>query len=253
MSTCFRHLEDDSFLLTFHGLFRRQTPRLQQILVMTAFLFSGSNCFADAAAVLTIAPAEELRWASQFLVTEKFFDQVQEQNSIFKKKQILTSAKLETESHWKFKGDGVISVPVDICLQSAKDFNRLRKIPERFPEVLWDSERSELSLQVKFLGQSRALLFKLFEAPATSDRAAAISFHSLGPWMKGLEGVVLFKDLGRQETEAQMLAKYSGHLRWVPDFVFSFASEAVMHHVALSLRKSLENDYKGVQSKIKTD
>jgi hypothetical protein len=32
-------------------------------------------------------------------------------------------------------------------------------------------------------------------------------------------------------------------LKWVPDFVFSLAAEAVMHHVAESLRTVIESDY----------
>lgn len=135
-----------------------------------------------------------------------------------------------------------MQAPLDFCLKNAKDFRRLESLPQTFSDVSFDSKKSVLHLQIHLLGRKKALDLALFEERMPKE--ARIYFRSLGPWLKGLEGVFLIKDQGRQQSEVGLLAKHKGTLKWVPDFIFATVTEAVMHHVAQTLRKSLEEDYK---------
>jgi hypothetical protein len=260
MSTCFRHLEDDPFLVNFHGLFHRfflyvERPQsLSQVrlfaLFAVGFLFVFPAQAVNPSIQLSPPVAGEFQWAQNLDSTQKFWEKPAIQQEMKDNRKIPVSVTVQSKNHWSFKGAGWIEAPLEFCLESAKDFDRLRKIPERFPKVEWNQELSQLSLEIHFLTQTRKMQIQLFESqvgPSSDPEASLrrqIYFRSLGPWLKGLEGVFFFKDLGRQATEFSLYAKYSGSIRWVPDFIFSFGAEAVMHHVALSLRNQVENDYK---------
>ena len=159
-----------------------------------------------------------------------------------KDKKILVSVLEKGEEQWTFKGAGLVEAPFEVCLKNAKDFKRLNKLPETFPEVRFDPESSTLHLKVQFLGRQKNLSLALYEEKLSG--VSHLYFRSVGEWLKGLEGVTLVKDRGRQLTEMGVLARYQGKVSWVPDFVVGPAAEAVMHHVAETLRKSLEQDYK---------
>jgi hypothetical protein len=144
--------------------------------------------------------------------------------------------------NWSFKGAGIVQTPGEFCFKKAKDLKRLQEIPEHFKEVSFDLEKSLLRLKIQFLGRTREMDLQLFEEVTDSERR--VYFRQVKGWLPGLEGVVNFKDQGRQATEVGLLAFYPGIVPWIPDWLFAVAAEGVMHHVAETLRKSLENDYK---------
>jgi hypothetical protein len=145
-------------------------------------------------------------------------------------------------SRWSFKGAGLATAPREFCFEKAKDFDRLRQIPEHFKEVSYDEKNSTLNLRIQFLGRERKMHLQLSEEILKGE--SRLYFRTRQGWLPGLEGVLQIKDDGRQGAEIGIQAFYPGKIPWVPDWLFSVAAEGVMHHVAESLRKSLETDYK---------
>ena len=239
MSTCLHHLKDGPFFFNFHGLFRRS-----QFLIL---LLVGALGLAPFSHALSLpAPAVgDFAWVEKLQPAERFWEKPAMQKVMKEQQTILVSSKQAMKEQWIFKGAGLISAPGEFCFAELKDFSRLKKISERFHKVLWNEKTSQLELEIQFLGVARALRVELFESvPSTERKDRKIYFRSLGPWMSGAEGVIVFKDLERQASQLSLVSQFKGHLHWIPDFVFVVASEAVMHHVALSLRKQLETDYK---------
>ncbi len=149
---------------------------------------------------------------------------------------------IKKDKRWSFKGAGLVEVPRAFAFEKAKDLNRLREIPENFKEVRFDAATSKVKLKIHFLNQDREMTLQLSEEVLKDE--SRIFFQSVHGWLPGMEGVLVLKDQGRQMTETQVFALYPGKISWVPDWVFSVAAEGVMHHVAQTLRKSLESDYK---------
>lgn len=172
---------------------------------------------------------------------ELFWRRPRNQELLVKQRRILVSATRKNK-HWLFKGGGQLQVPAEKAFASAKEFNRLSRIPEHFSEIHFEPSSSILSLKVHFLGFRKNLKLLLFEQRSADEKR--IYFRSVGDWMKGMEGVLIVKDLGRQASEVGILGRYSGDLEWVPNFVLSVGAEGVMHHVAETLRNAIETDYK---------
>lgn len=146
----------------------------------------------------------------------------------------------KADDTWSFKGAGIVHVPKEICFKEAMNFDRLKEIPERFSLVEWNAEKSQLKLQVIFLGERRDLVVKVSPDSLKNE----ISFEVIEGWQQGLSGTLYLSDSGRQHTEAGVVAQVQRSSSWVPNFVFGTAVEAVMHHIALSLRNGLEKSYK---------
>jgi len=178
---------------------------------------------------------------NQLLKEQPFWRKKAVWESMNKNRKIPVSVTEKNEK-WSFKGAGLVQAPADFCLKNAKDFKRLSALPDYFSDVSFDSKKSVLHMKVHILDRVRPLDLALFEE--NLGKESRIYFRSIGQWLTGMEGVLLLKDQERQQTEVGILAKYKGSIKWVPDFVFATASEAVMHHVAQSLRKTLEEDYK---------
>lgn len=146
------------------------------------------------------------------------------------------------DSIWNFKGAGLVQVPQTYAWQMAQDFGRLSKLPEHFTVVSFDESKSVLHLKILFLKKERPVDLQIFADPKETE--SRLYFRSMGPWLAGLEGFIVFKDQGRQQTEVGYIAQYPGDVGWIPNFLFGVSAEAVVHHVAEQLRISLETDYK---------
>ena len=157
-------------------------------------------------------------------------------------RKIPVSVTHQEGQKWSFKGAGLSTAPPAFCFEKAKDFGRLRQIPEHFKEVSFDEKSSTLNLLIQFLGRERAMHLQISEELLKGE--SRLYFRTRQGWLTGLEGVLQFKDQERQGTEIAIQAFYPGKIPWIPDWLFSVAAEGVMHHVAESLRKSLETDYK---------
>jgi len=175
------------------------------------------------------------------LGAEMFWHRPQVWKQVIEQRKIPVSV-IQRDARWSFKGAGMVQAPRAFCFEKAKDFDRLRKIPEYFKEVSFEPATSILSLKIQFLGRRRHMRLKLSEEIVPNE--SRMYFRAEGGWLAGLEGVVIMKDQGRHGTETGIFALYSGKVAWVPDWLFAVATEGVMHHVAESLRKSLETDYK---------
>ena len=239
MSTCLHHLKDGPFFFNFHGLFRRCGFQI----LFVSFIWT----FWQPALGLSLPPPSpgDFSWTQSLKDSERFWERPEKQNAMNEKRMVLVSTTQESKEQWRFKGAAHVVAPGEFCFLNLKDFNRLKRMSEHFSKVFWNEKTAQLELEIHFLGMTRALQIELFESAAeSSDRTRKIYFRSLGPFVKGAEGVLFIKDLERQAAELSLISHFHGSVRWVPDFIFVLASEAVMHHVALSLRNQLETDYK---------
>ncbi|MGZ5279796.1 MAG: hypothetical protein ACXWC9_07640, partial [Pseudobdellovibrionaceae bacterium] len=203
-------------------------------------LFIPFKISAQGARIQDLKPPEfsSLR---QDLEAEMFWHKPQVWKQMIEARKIPVSV-LRRESRWSFKGAGIVERPRSYCFEKAKDFDRLRKIPEYFKDVSYEPATSILSLKIQFLGRRRNMRLKLSEEVLKSE--SRMYFRAEGGWLSGLEGALMLKDQGRHGTEIGIFALYPGKVAWVPDWLFAVAAEGVMHHVAETLRKSLETDYK---------
>ena len=164
---------------------------------------------------------------------------------IEKRKIIATAVK---DERWWLKGAGIVNAPADYVFKYSQNYDRLRKIENYFKKVEYDSKSQELYLEQKFLG--RIMVSRFFLDPVTDKGERRLYFRMLiGPF-KDSEGVILFSDASgydledkTEKCEVAVVGRLKGELKWIPDFAFGFAIEAVMQHVAKSLRDSAEKDW----------
>ncbi len=167
-----------------------------------------------------------------------------------KKGEVLTSVQEEV-GEWSFRGAGLVKVPPEFCFKEAKNFSRLKALSDHFPLVEMDESKSQLHLKMKFLGQERELWVNLFEetvpAKGKVESERRIYFQVADGWLKDLGGVLVIEngaDSARQASIVGVLGRSKSPAGWVPGWIFKVAVEAVMHHVSVSLRTTLEKDYK---------
>jgi len=208
--------------------------------LVLSLLFVPQEVHAQGVRIQALNPSE-FSDLNKELGAEMFWHKPQVWKLVIEQRKIPVSV-LRRESRWSFKGAGMVQAPRAFCFEKAKDFERLRKIPEYFKEVSFEPSTSILSLKIQFLGRRRHMQLKLSEEIINNE--SRIYFRAEGGWLAGLEGAVIMKDQGRHGTETGILALYPGKVAWVPDWLFAVATEGVMHHVAESLRKSIETDYK---------
>ncbi len=245
----FHHHEDGLFYFNFHGLFHRwiSAPCALRILPPLLVLSVGLSAAAEPV-VLRTPRANDFQWTERLSEEQTFWQRPRPMESIQQTWDVLVSSHVKSPDHWSFQGAGWVKAPADQCLDHSRQLEILSQWKDRFPKAQWNSLQSQLAVEIQFLGQVREMTLEVFEI-RTGHR---FFFRSLGPWMKGLEGVVKCEDVERQAqlkspvptSQVSLAAVFQGHIRWVPDFIFKMASEAIMHHVALSLRNQMENDYK---------
>ena len=178
----------------------------------------------------------------------RFWNKPEVQETLQAGRKIVVSVTRDSDS-WNFRGAGVVDIPSENCIEQAKNFSLLERFPEHFSQVLFNQKDSVLALKVKFLGKDHPLSLRLAEVRVLDKSKnwleTQIFFRNQESWLMGFEGVLLIsKGLTRQETLVGILGQYRGPPSWVPDWIFAVAAEAVMHHVSLSLRNTLEKDYK---------
>lgn len=180
--------------------------------------------------------------------TVRFWNKPEVFETMTKSRKIVVSVTHEAEQ-WNFRGAGQVEASADFCVEQAKNFSRLEAVPEHFYGVVFSEKDSVLKVIVKFIGKEYPLSLKLGEVRVL-DRTGEwtetqIFFQNQDGVLVGLEGVLLIsKGLPRQSPIIGIIAQYRGSPVWVPDWIFSLTGEAVMHYVSLSLRNTLEKDYK---------
>lgn len=169
-------------------------------------------------------------------IDSQFFWRKKEiQREMLENRKIVVSVTRE-KTDWHFKGAGIVKRSKAECFQEALNFDRLKEIQDRFSLVEFDSSQSVLRLQILFLGKKKDLQVQINPSVA-KDR---IGFEVIEGWQKGLRGDMFFSDAQSQQAEVGIISRVQKESSWIPDFVFETAVEAVMHHIAHSLRNGLE-------------
>ena len=167
-------------------------------------------------------------------------------NERLDKHQVLVSA-INHEGRTWMKGAGrAFFAKPDFAFQFAQDYERLNKIPKHFSDVHFDTETHVLGLTVKLPFHSEKLRVQIFPVKETDQRS--LHFEVLDGFAKGTTGEVRFEDLKRQDLPLQIsmqaVTKEKAQFSWI----LNLGIEALMKHVADSLRSELEQEAK---SKIK--
>lgn len=149
-----------------------------------------------------------------------------------------------THDHdWFFKGVGIVRAPAAFTFAEVQKYDKLKTLPDHFQNVKWDQKTQILSLDVHFLSRIKSMKIHIeADAKTAVPEAENLLFRVEEGWFQGLEGVLMVRAIDAT-SEVGIVAESKIALKWVPDFVFSLAAEAVMHHVAESLRTVIESDY----------
>lgn len=206
-----------------------------------AFGFIFSLLFFFAALVPDYCGAKEF-WQGPYFWREK--DSVREK--MIKERFIPVSVQ-RTDGVWSMKGAGKVQAPSEFVYKMARDFDRLRKQSDHFKKVEWSEEKKELEVVFRVISKDMKVRYKM-----TSERTEGPVRHMIWQVIEGkytgAQTALLIEDAGSQECEVLFLSSYSGEISWMPDFMLSLAVEAVLHHVATSLRIKAENEWKESQN-----
>ncbi len=143
---------------------------------------------------------------------------------------------------WWMKGAGRVEAPAEYVFNYARDMKKLAQQKEHFEDIQWKAESSELFFKLKALGKSIKFRLKIWETKTTGE--FILHFHfSEGP-LSGSEGVVIVKEVARQEAQVSLVLYHEGDLFSFGNFIMSIAVEGVLHHMAESLRSSVEQAWK---------
>lgn len=159
---------------------------------------------------------------------------------VFEQRQVVVSAFRE-DGVWYMKGAGLVSTTAENSFRFACQFERLAQIPKHFSEVKWSPEESKLSMQMQFLGQSRKLVFKI--TLEDKNLPKKILWQVIEGPFTGAIGELVADDYQQQESLVYITGRYEGHIAWIPNFIFSVGVEAVLQHVATSLRSLIQQNY----------
>lgn len=162
------------------------------------------------------------------------------QKEILENRRVVVSVTEPKESQWEFKGVGLIQAPVDSCWRQAYEVEKLGLVSKYIKNLKYDSKSGRLQFGLAVLNKVIEIVAYIKYIP--DHKKIHLSVLE-GPY-HGLRGVIQFKDIERLKTESVFFAKYQKKSSMVPDWLFSFSIEAVMHQVASALRDMVEHDHK---------
>ncbi len=140
---------------------------------------------------------------------------------------------------WSFRGAGIVRVSIEQVWKAVFEFDRLKKMADIFSEVDYDKSQKKLKLKIKLLAIEKELVLRFItEEHLKEDKK--LKFVVEYGFLKTLEGELRLKIYNSQETEVGLFAKYPDKIERWPDWIFAFATEAVMSRVAGELRKMVE-------------
>ena len=162
------------------------------------------------------------------------------QKEIRENRKLVVSVTEHQQSEWEFKGVGQIHAPLDSCWRQAYEVEKLGLVSKYIKKLSYDLKSGRLQFALSMLKKEIQIVAYLKYIP--EHKKIHLSVLD-GPY-KGLRGVILFKDVERLKTESIFFAKYQKKSSLIPDWLFSFSIEAVMHQVASALREMVEYDHK---------
>ena len=160
----------------------------------------------------------------------------------------VTHAQKDGHERWNFKAAGIVRAPVAFVFAETQKYEKLKTLSDHFQNVNWDPKTQILSLDIHFLARRRSM--RIHIVPGEEEN---LLFRVEEGWFQGLEGVLMIRaPVGDPASalnlsEVAVVAEGAVILKWIPNFVFSLSAEAIMHHVAESLRTMTETDYKLIQ------
>jgi hypothetical protein len=171
--------------------------------------------------------------------TKDFFWMKPELQTRLQNHEILVSAT-EKDQQWSFKGVGRVKSNVEQAYQIAQQYERLREIPNHFRDVSYDAQSRQLSMKIKILWKELPLVVHV----VSSEKAPwGLQFQVLNGVFEGVEGSVDFLEKSEHESEIVFLSNSTKKLPFFSSWFLSFTVEAVMSHVASSLRSVIEKEY----------
>ena len=150
---------------------------------------------------------------------------------------------------WWMKGAGLVKAPAQFVFDYAKDLDRLAQQKDHFSEMHWLNDHTELEFNFKALGTTVKFRIKLWEAKV--DDFLQLHFKFLAGPLTGAEGVILIKEVARQESQVSLILRHEGNILSFGNTIMSIAVEGVLHHMAESLRSAVEQSWLDNQKPLK--
>lgn len=171
--------------------------------------------------------------------SKEFFWMKPELQARLQNHEILVSAT-EKDQQWSFKGVGRVKSNVLQAYQIAQQYERLREIPNHFRDVSYDAQSRQLSMKIKILWKELPLIVRM---ESVEKAPWTLQFQVLNGVFEGVEGSVDFLEKSEHESEIVFLSNSTKKLPFFSSWFLSFTVEAVMSHVASSLRSVIEKEY----------
>ncbi len=184
-------------------------------------------------------------YGAQFLNEDPFWRvKTKVYNKIKKDRSIVVSVTTQSlkddNTKWFFRGGGWIEAPLEFSWRLANDFERLKELPNYFQRVSYVPDKKKLFLRVKIFGVEKEIVLHMQLVESKNEKR--LHWKNLEGLYQGMEGVLVFKAVERQKTEVSMSATYQSKETALP-WLVTFAVEALIHHVAVSLRNLTETEY----------
>ena len=160
------------------------------------------------------------------------------------------SAEEAGQSIWWMKGAGIVEAPAEYILNYSKDITKLAQQQDHFSDVQWQPDKSEMSFTFRALGRSERFKIKIWEtkeanSPQSQTKTTyVLHFHFLMGPLSGSDGVLLIKEVVRQESHVSLILRHQGNIFSFGGGILSIAVEGVLHHMAELLRTSVEQSWK---------
>ncbi len=184
-------------------------------------------------------------WASHPLLEDGFFwkNRPELQRKIQEDREVLVSAQQQTykkKEHWTLKSVGWVKSPAKKAFEYVQNFDRLKTKKDHFQRVEWDPSTKHLTLQFvsKFLPDT--FVFRI--EPVAREKDYQVSWKIIEGRYKDSEGFLQIQDLPKGGSEVALLGVYPESIPWYSAPVVKVGVEALLKHVALELRKDLENN-----------
>lgn len=173
-----------------------------------------------------------------FLMGSVFFNKPELEKRISDERWIAVSSKFDENSKtWFFLGEGQVKLSLDKTWKAVREFDRLAHLKDVFKTVQYDKERKKLALTIKLLALEKSFVLKFQEVESLNRKE--LYFQVENGFMKLLSGVIRVESISASISDVGLKAYYNHEVEW-PSWLFAFATEAVVQHVAADLRLMIE-------------
>ncbi len=143
---------------------------------------------------------------------------------------------------WVMKGAGIVQAPPAFVLNEALNFSNFTEAHEHFSEVEFPHDKSFLKLRVKSRFTKEPIIFSIEKSDSQVNWKVREGAY------RDSEGFFRVLPADGNRSEVALVGLYPGRVAWYLRPGFALGVEAVMQHVASSLRSKFEEKHKKAKS-----